>query len=201
MKAYKKIIAVSVFAVLVLTMLTVRCCAAEATVSEASSGLSGTINAVLELCENNPESLLAAIITVAAGGVNVAGGVSNKKTREKLDDDSKNLISTAGVINDNAVKIVENVKTELLGFVSKTETSMDEAVKAICEKTDELINHISENTREIKSMRRELRANSYLQREMFKDARLTRVRKSEIEAGYTALMEEDELNHDIDDKA
>ena len=51
--------------------------------------ITGALESAMAWMADNPESVIAAVITGIAGGVNLAGGVSNRKTRRSISRESE----------------------------------------------------------------------------------------------------------------
>jgi hypothetical protein len=147
---------------------------------------------------DNPESVIAAVITGIAGGVNLAGGVSNRKTRRSISRESAALQANSGKINNNAVELAGKIKKEVTNMVSTVGKLLAEAVKALSTEMGKITNAIERNTEEVKALKRETAANSFLLSEMIKDARMTAMRKDEILKGYEDIKNCPEANEDTE---
>ncbi len=197
----KKLIKIVMLTAVLAVMLAVPCFAEEAAEGTMREGLTGAVDSFLNFCQGNPETVLAAIVTGAAGGVNLAGGISNRKTRRKVSLDVVSLQSKAAAINNNAVELAGTVKTEVVGLVKTVTVELGHAVQAICNKIDELIHTVGENIRETKAMRREIKALSFQINELVEDSRMTRLRKDEIKTGYEKILKGGEEVNDDGDQA
>lgn len=182
-------------------MLAVPCFAEGEPTETARTGLSGAFESVLGWMTENPESVVAAVVTGVSGGFCLGGGVSNKKTRKKIETDSTGIKNAAATINDNAVELATKVKTEVVNMIGTVEKAVVKILSAIMEKTDEIIAAIKENAEETRALRREVKANSFLIRELVKDSRMTQKRKDDIEAGYNDIMIGGEPANDEHDQA
>ncbi len=195
----RKLIKIFVLMAVLAVVLAVPCFAEETADNTAREGLTGAVDGFLGFCRDDPEMVLTAIVTGAAAGVNLAGGVSNRKTRRRMSLDSASMQDKASTINNNAVELAGAVKSEVLGLVKSVTVELGHAVKAICTKIDELINTVSENIRETKAMRREVKALSFQIGELVKDSRMTQLRKDEIKLGYEDILRGgEEVNDDSD---
>ena len=72
----------------------------------------------------------------------------------------------------------------MTNMVSTVGKLVGEAVKALGTEMGKIANAIEQNTEEVKALKRETAANSFLLSEMIKDARMTTIRKDEILKGY-----------------
>ena len=159
--------------------------------------LTGALESTMVWMAENPESVVAAVITGIAGGVNLAGGVSNRKTRRSISRESAALKANSGQINNNAVELAGKVKTDVTNMVSTVGSLVGEAVKALGTEMGKVANAIERNTEEVKALKQETAANSFLLSEMIKDARMTTLRKDEILKGYEDIKNNPEANEDI----
>jgi hypothetical protein len=191
MKA-SKILSVLAAVAFLLAVCAIPCYAADSATTEAPAGISGGIEAILAWCEEHLLTTIAAIVTGIAGGTNLAGAASNRKTRKANDKQKRGLEASAATINNNAKELATTVTNKTLEFVAAVKTELGNAVKAIGTKLDELMDTVRENTAEIRALKRETKANSYLLREMLKESRMTQMRKDEIESGYLAMTAETE---------
>ena len=197
----KKLIKIVILTAVLIAVMVVPCFAEDAAEETARGGLSGAVDSFLSYCQSNPESVLAAVVTGVAGGVNLAGGISNRKTRRKVSLDAITLKDKAATINNNAVELAGTVKAEIIGMVGKVTEEVGHAVKATCHKVDELINTVRENIAETKAMRREVRALSFQIGELVKDSRMTQMRKDEIAKGVNDILRGGEEVNDEDGQA
>lgn len=201
----KKLCKIVLLAAVLAALMTVTCYAGDTTANEAeAAGLSGAVESVLHWCADNPETVMATVITGVAGGINLAGGVSNRKTRRRVGREAVNLQDKATAIHNNAVKLAGDVTKKITDMIASVSRIVGDAVKTVCAKLDEVVAAIREQTAEIKSLRRETKGNSFLMREMLKDAQLSTMRKDEIERGYKDIMgiddpEEVEPNDECDE--
>ena len=193
----KRIIPVIIVTALMAVLLAVPCAASDAE-EMSDTQLTSALENVMAWMAENPESVIAAMITGVAGGVNLAGGVSNRKTRRSISKESATLKANSGQINNNAVELagkVTNAATEMVNSVGRI---VGEAVKAIGTEMGKIVNAIEKNTEEVRALKRETAANSYLLGEMIKDARMTTLRKDEILKGYEEIKGGDEANEGDD---
>ena len=187
-----KILSVLAAVAILLAVCTIPCYAADTTAAEAPAGISGGIEAILAWCEEHLLTTIAAIVTGIAGGTNLAGAVSNCKTRKANDKQKRGLEASAATINNNATELATTVKNKVVELLGTVKVELWNAVKAIGAKIDELMATVRENTAETRALKRETKANSYLLREMLKESRMTQMRKDEIESGYLAMTAETE---------
>ena len=159
--------------------------------------LTGALESTMAWMAENPESVVAAVITGIAGGVNLAGGMSNRKTRRSISRESAALKANSGQINNNAVELAGKVKTDVTNMVSTVGSLVGEAVKALGTEMGKVANAIERNTEEVRALKQETAANSFLLSEMIKDARMTTLRKDEILKGYEDIKNNPETNEDI----
>lgn len=181
----RRIIPIIMVTALVAVLLAVPCAASDAEGGEVMA-ITGALESTMAWMADNPESVIAAVITGIAGGVNLAGGVSNRKTRRSISRESAALQANSGRINNNAVELADQVKSAATGMVTAISATVGEVVKAI-----------ERNTEEVRALKRETAANSYLLGEMIKDARMTTMRKDEILKGYEDIKNSPEANEDI----
>jgi hypothetical protein len=123
--------------------------------------------------------------------------VSNRKTRRSLSKESAALQANSGRINNNAVELAGKVANSVTEMVNSVGRIVGEAVKAIGTEMGKIVNAIERNTEEVRALKRETAANSYLLGEMIKDARMTTMRKDEILKGYEDIKNCPETNEDI----
>lgn len=192
----RKILPVIMVTALMAVLLAVPCAASDAEGGETMA-LTGALESTMAWMAENPESVVAAVITGIAGGVNLAGGVSNRKTRRSISKESAALKANSGQINNNAVELAGKVKTDVTNMVSTVGSLVGEAVKALGTEMGKVANAIERNTEEVKALKQETAANSFLLSEMIKDARMTTLRKDEILKGYEDIKNNPEANEDI----
>ena len=193
----RKILPVIMVTALRAVLLAVPCAASDAEEGETMA-ITGALESTMAWMAENPESVVAAVITGIAGGVNLAGGVSNRKTRRSISRESAALKANSGQINNNAVELAGKVKTEVTNMVSTVGKLLGEAVKALSAEMGKITNAIERNTEEVKALKRETAANSFLLSEMIKDARMTAMRKDEILKGYEDIKNCPEANEDTE---
>lgn len=194
---FRKIMPVIIVTALVAVLLAVPCAASDAEGAETMA-ITGALESAMAWMADNPESVIAAVITGIAGGVNLAGGVSNRKTRRSISRESEALRANSGQINNNAVELAGKVKTDVTNMVSTVGKLVGEAVKALGTEMGKIANAIEQNTEEVKALKRETAANSFLLSEMIKDARMTAIRKDEILKGYEDIKGGDVVNEGDD---
>ena len=193
---FKKIMPIIIVTALVAVLLAVPCAASDADGGETMA-ITGALEGAMAWMAENPESVVAAVITGIAGGVNLAGGVSNRRTRRSISRESAALQANSGRINNNAVELAGKVKADVTNMVSTVGKLVGEAVKALGTEMGKIANAIEQNTEEVKALKRETAANSFLLSEMIKDARMTTLRKDEILKGYEDIKNNPETNEDI----
>lgn len=193
---FRKIMPIIIVTALVAVLLAVPCAASDAEGAETMA-ITGALESAMAWMAENPESVVAAVITGVAGGVNLAGGVSNRKTRRSISRESEALRANSGQINNNAVELAGKVKADVTNMVSTVGKLVGEAVKALGTEMGKIANAIEQNTEEVKALKRETAANSFLLSEMIKDARMTTIRKDEILKGYEDIKNSPEANEDI----
>lgn len=193
----RRIIPIIMVTALVAVLLAVPCAASDAEGGEVMA-ITGALESTMAWMADNPESVIAAVITGIAGGVNLAGGVSNRKTRRSISRESEALRANSGQINNNAVELAGKVKTDVTNMVSTVGKLVGEAVKALGTEMGKIANAIEQNTEEVKALKRETAANSFLLSEMIKDARMTTIRKDEILKGYEDIKGGDVVNEGDD---
>lgn len=194
---FRKIMPIIIVTALVAVLLAVPCAASDAEGAETMA-ITGALESAMAWMAENPESVVAAVITGIAGGVNLAGGVSNRKTRRSISRESEALRANSGQINNNAVELAGKVKTDVTNMVSTVGKLVGEAVKALGTEMGKIANAIEQNTEEVKALKRETAANSFLLSEMIKDARMTTIRKDEILKGYEDIKSCPEANEDTE---
>lgn len=194
---FRKIMPIIIVTALVAVLLAVPCAASDAEGAETMA-ITGALEGAMAWMADNPESVIAAVITGIAGGVNLAGGVSNRKTRRSISRESEALRANSGQINNNAVELAGKVKTDVTNMVSTVGKLVGEAVKALGTEMGKIANAIEQNTEEVKALKRETAANSFLLSEMIKDARMTTIRKDEILKGYEDIKGGDVVNEGDD---
>lgn len=194
---FRKIMPIIIVTALVAVLLAVPCAASDAEGAETMA-ITGALEGAMAWMADNPESVIAAVITGIAGGVNLAGGVSNRKTRRSISRESEALRANSGQINNNAVELAGKVKTDVTNMVSTVGKLVGEAVKALGTEMGKIANAIEQNTEEVKALKRETAANSFLLSEMIKDARMTTIRKDEILKGYEDIKNCPEANEDTE---
>ena len=188
----RKILSVLAAVAILLAVCAIPCYAADTTATEAPAGISGGIEAILAWCEEHLLTTIAAIVTGIAGGTNLAGAASNRKTRKAYNLQKKELEKRTATVNNNATELATTVKNKVVELLGAVKAELGNAVKAIGAKLDELMAAVRENTAETRALKRETKANSYLLREMLKESRMTQMRKDEIESGYLAMTAETE---------
>ena len=188
----RKILSVLAAVAILLAVCTIPCYASDTTATEAPAGISGGFEAILAWCEEHLLTTIAAIVTGIAGGTNLAGAASNRKTRKAYNLQKKELEKRTATVNNNATELATTVKNKVMELVGTVKAELGNAVKAIGAKLDELMAAVRENTAETRALKRETKANSYLLREMLKESRMTQMRKDEIESGYLAMTAETE---------
>lgn len=193
----RKIMPIIIVTALVAVLLAVPCAASDAEGAETMA-ITGALESAMAWMAENPESVVAAVITGIAGGVNLAGGVSNRKTRRSISRESEALRANSGQINNNAVELAGKVKTDVTNMVSTVGKLVGEAVKALGTEMGKIANAIEQNTEEVRALKRETAANSFLLSEMIKDARMTAIRKDEILKGYEDIKSCPEANEDTE---
>ena len=194
---FRKIMPIIIVTALVAVLLAVPCAASDAEGGETMA-ITGALEGAMAWMADNPESVIAAVITGIAGGVNLAGGVSNRKTRRSISRESAALMANSGKINNNAVELAGKIKTEVTNMVSTVGKLLAEAVKALSTEMGKITNAIERNTEEVKALKKETAANSFLLGEMIKDARMTAMRKDEILKGYEDIKNCPEANEDTE---
>lgn len=194
---FRKIMPIIIVTALVAVLLAVPCAASDAEGAETMA-ITGALESAMAWMAENPESVVAAVITGIAGGVNLAGGVSNRKTRRSISRESEALRANSGQINNNAVELAGKVKTDVTNMVSTVGKLVGEAVKALGTEMGKVANAIEQNTEEVRALKRETAANSFLLSEMIKDARMTAIRKDEILKGYEDIKNCPEANEDTE---
>ena len=194
---FRKIMPIIIVTALVAVLLAVPCAASDAEGGETMA-ITGALEGAMAWMADNPESVIAAVITGIAGGVNLAGGVSNRKTRRSISRESAALMANSGKINNNAVELAGKIKTEVTNMVSTVGKLLAEAVKALSTEMGKITNAIERNTEEVKALKRETAANSFMLSEMIKDARMTAMRKDEILKGYEDIKNCPEANEDTE---
>lgn len=194
---FRKIMPIIIVTALLAVLLAVPCAASDAEGAETMA-ITGALESAMAWMAENPESVVAAVITGIAGGVNLAGGVSNRKTRRSISRESEALRANSGQINNNAVELAGKVKTDVTNMVSTVGKLVGEAVKALGTEMGKIANAIEQNTEEVKALKRETAANSFLLSEMIKDARMTAIRKDEILKGYENIKNCPETNEDTE---
>ena len=192
-----KILPVIMVTALMAVLLAVPCAASDAEEGETMA-ITGAVESAMAWMAENPESVVAAVITGIAGGVNLAGGVSNRKTRRSISKESAALKANSGQINNNAVELAGKVKTDVTNMVSTVGSLVGEAVKALGTEIGKITNAIERNTEEVRALKQETAANSFLLSEMIKDARMTTLRKDEILKGYEDIKGGDGVNEGDD---
>lgn len=196
-----KLIKIVMLTAALAAMMTVPCMAEDVVAEAERVGLSGAVSEVLRWIVDNPAAVFSTIISGVTGGFCLGGGVSNRKTRKGIEGNSTGLINAAKTINNNAVELVSKVKTEVVNMIASVDKSVGKILTALTEKADEIIAAIKENAAETRALRREIQANSFLLREMFKDARMTQLRKDSVEKGYNDIVRGGESSDDEHDQA
>ena len=93
----RKIMPIIIVTALVAVLLAVPCAASDAEGAETMA-ITGALEGAMAWMADNPESVIAAVITGIAGGVNLAGGVSNRRTRRSISRESEALRVNSGQI-------------------------------------------------------------------------------------------------------
>ena len=194
---FRKIMPIIIVTALAAVLLAIPCAASDAEGGETMA-ITGALEGAMAWMADNPESVIAAVITGIAGGVNLAGGLSNRKTRRSISRESEALRANSGQINNNAVELAGKVKTDVTNMVSTVGKLVGEAVKALGTEMGKIANAIEQNTEEVRALKRETAANSFLISEMIKDARMTAIRKDEILKGYEDIKGGDVVNEGDD---
>lgn len=206
----QKIVRILILTAILTLMLAIPCVASDGE-GGSDTGLTLALERAMAWMAENPEAVVATVVTGIAGGVNLAGGVSNRKTRRSISRESADLRANSGRINNNAVELADHVRSEAAGMVTAISatvgeamkamgTTVGEAVKTIGTEMGKVTNAIEQNTQEVRALKRETAANSYLLSEMIKDARMTTLRKDEILKGYEDIKGGDGV-HEGDDQA
>ena len=196
-----KLIKIVMLTAVLAAMMTVPCMAEDVAAEAGRVGLSGAVSEVLRWAVDNPAAVFSTIISGVTGGFCLGGGVSNRKTRKGIEGNSTGLIKAATTINNNAVELVGKVKTEVVNMIATVEKSVGKIITVIAEKADEITAAIKENAAETRALRREIQGNSFLIREMFKDSRMTQIRKDTVEKGYNDIVRGGEPANDEHDQA
>lgn len=197
----RKLSKIIVMTAVLMAVLVIPCFAEEVDMETARGGLSGAVSGVLQWITDNPAAVFSTIISGVTGGFCLGGGVSNRKTRKEVEKESTGLTAAASIINNNAVELAGKVKTEVVNMITSVDKAVGKILTTLCEKADEITAAIKENAEETRALRKEVQANSFLVRELFKDSRLTKLRKEEIEAGYNDIMRGGEPANDERDQA
>ena len=195
----QKIVRILILTAILTLMLAVPCVASDGE-GGGDTGLTKALESAMAWMAENPEAVVATVVTGIAGGVNLAGGVSNRKTRRSISRESAALQANSGRINNNAVELADHVRSAATGMVTAISATVGEAVKTIGTEMGKVTNAIEQNTEEVRALKRETAANSYLLSEMIKDARMTTLRKDEILKGYEDIKGGDGV-HEGDDQA
>ena len=195
----QKIVRILILTAILTLMLAVPCVASDGE-GGIDTGLTKALESAMAWMAENPEAVVATVVTGIAGGVNLAGGVSNRKTRRSISRESAALQANSGRINNNAVELADHVRSAATGMVTAISATVGEAVKTIGTEMGKVTNAIEQNTEEVRALKRETAANSYLLSEMIKDARMTTLRKDEILKGYEDIKGGDGV-HEGDDQA
>ena len=196
-----KLIKIVMLTAALTAMMTVPCFAEDVATETARSGLSGAVAELLRWIVDNPAAVFSTIISGVTGGFCLGGGVSNRKTRKGIEGNTTGLIKAATTINNNVVELVGKVKDEVVNMIATVEKSVGRILTALSEKADEIIAAIKENAAETRALRREIQGNSFLIREMFKDSRMTQLRKDSVEKGYNDIVRGGESTDDEHDQA
>jgi DNA-directed RNA polymerase beta' subunit len=196
-----KLIKIVMLTAVLAAMMTVPCMAEDVAAEAERVGLSGAVSEVLRWVVDNPAAVFSTIISGVTGGFCLGGGVSNRKTRKDIEGKSKGLTTAATTINNNAAELAGKVKTEVVNMIASVDKSVGKILTALSEKADEIIAAIKENAAETRALRREIQGNSFLIREMFKDARMTQLRKDYVEKGYNDIVRGGETANDEQDQA
>jgi hypothetical protein len=196
-----KLIKIVMLTAALAAMMTVPCMAEDVAAEAERISLSGAVSEVLRWVVDNPAVVFSTIISGVSGGFCLGGGVSNRKTRKDIEGKSTGLTNAATTINNNAVELVNKVKTEVVNMIATVERSVGKILTVLSEKADEIIAAIKENAAETRALRKEIQGNSFLIREMFKDARMTQLRKDNVEKGYNDIVRGGEPANDEHDQA
>lgn len=192
----RKIMPIIIVTALMAVLLAVPCAASDVEGAETMA-LTGALESTMAWMAENPESVVAAVITGIAGGVNLAGGVSNRKTRRSISKESAALKANSGQINNNAVELAGKVTSSVKDMVGFVGNHVGEAVRILIGEMGKITNAIERNTEEVRALKQETAANSFLLSEMIKDARMTTLRKDEILKGYEDIKNNPETSEDI----
>ena len=196
-----KLIKIVMLTAVLAAMMTVPCMAEDVAAETERVGLSGAVSGVLQWIVDNPAAVFSTIISGVTGGFCLGGGVSNRKTRKDIEGKSTGLSKAATTINNNAAELAGKVKIEVVNMIASVDKSVGRILTALSEKADEIIAAIKENAAETRALRREIQGNSFLIREMFKDARMTQLRKDSVEKGYNDIVRGGEPANDEHDQA
>lgn len=196
-----KLIKIVMLTAALTAMMTVPCFAEDVATETARSGLSGAVSELLRWIVDNPAAVFSTIISGITGGFCLGGGVSNRKTRKDIEGKSTGLTKAATTINNNAAELAGKVKTEVVNMIAAVDKSVGRILTVLSEKANEITAAIKENAAETRALRREIQGNSFLIREMFKDSRMTQLRKDSVEKGYNDIVRGGESTDDEHDQA
>ena len=157
----RKIMPIIIVTALVAVLLAVPCAASDAEGAETMA-ITGALESAMAWMADNPESVIAAVITGIAGGVNLAGGVSNRKTRRSISRESEALRANSGQINNNAVELAGKVKTDVTNMVSTVGKLVGEAVKALDTEMGKIADALAKAEEEETPLQRKLSQLSHL---------------------------------------
>ena len=144
----RKLSKIIVMTAVLMAVLVIPCFAEEVDMETARGGLSGAVSGVLEWITDNPAAVFSTIISGVTGGFCLGGGVSNSKTRKKIEKESTGLTTSAATINNNAVELAGKVKTEVVNMITSVEKAVGKILTTLCEKADEITAAIKENAEE-----------------------------------------------------
>ncbi|MBP3667194.1 MAG: hypothetical protein J6K29_09095 [Clostridia bacterium] len=196
-----KLIKIVMLTAALTAMMTVPCFAEDVATETARSGLSGAVSELIQWIVDNPAAVFSTIISGITGGFCLGGGVSNRKTRKDIEGKSTGLTKAATTINNNAAELAGKVKTEVVNMIASVDKSVGRILTVLSEKANEITAAIKENAAETRALRREIKGNSFLIREMFKDSRMTQLRKDTVEKGYNDIVRGGESTDDEHDQA
>jgi hypothetical protein len=196
-----KLIKIVMLTAALTAMMTVPCFAEDVATETARSGLSGAVSELIQWIVDNPAAVFSTIISGITGGFCLGGGVSNRKTRKEIEGKSTGLTNAATTINNNAAELAGKVKTEVVNMIASVDKSVGRILTVLSEKANEITAAIKENAAETRALRREIQGNSFLIREMFKDSRMTQLRKDSVEKGYNDIVRGGESTDDEHDQA
>ena len=196
-----KLIKIVMLTAALTAMMTVPCFAEDVATETARSGLSGAVSELIQWIVDNPAAVFSTIISGITGGFCLSGGVSNRKTRKNIEGKTTGLTKAATTINNNAAELAGKVKTEVVNMIASVDKSVGRILTVLSEKANEITAAIKKNAAETRALRREIQGNSFLIREMFKDSRMTQLRKDSVEKGYNDIVRGGESTDDEHDQA